>query len=286
MREDFARQGYVFLRGLLPLEEVASLRTRIEATLTGAGWLGDSGLPTALGARAAESLLGGRSIGREIFSLEELHRLVHHPVLLGAVGQLLGGEDVLRHPRPVSRVIFPSAMNDVLPTPPHQDHLGMQGSREACTAWISLGEIAIDDGPLALARGSHLDGLRSYRPLEGARVFPCEDSGLEKRWESAAFAPGDAVIFHSCTVHRAHENCGSSLRLSVDARYQLTSSEICEASLREDADCRWADIYRGWHSSDLAYYWTRGPLLTVPFDPARASAPVGDSYQSAGELKG
>ena len=81
------------------------------------------------------------------------------------------------------------------------------------TVWIPLGECPPALGGLALLPGSHLRGL-----------LPHGEGGIEEElaagWVSAHYRPGDVLIFHGRTVHRALENrVAGALRLSADFRF-------------------------------------------------------------------
>jgi len=274
LRLAMAGHGYVFVRGLVPPDDLAALDAAQRTILLGAGWAsgGPGGRlhPEAAGAAEAATLVSSRPVQRALFSCEALHRVAHHPRLLALLGALLDTSAVLRHPRPVARVAFPQSLGGALPTPPHQDHVGMQGATETYTAWIALESCGREDGALAVAEGSHLGGIRPLRKVAGARVFCCAAEGLEDSWRSADFDPGDVVVFHSHTVHAALANRSGALRRSVDCRYQRAADPVCEVSLREEGDLHWEEVYAGWGSAELERYWEALPLQVVPFDPSLA----------------
>ena len=267
-----AEDGYVLLRGLVAPDDLASANREFAQVLTRNDWADVDGgghlVPLPRGADAARSLAGSRAVQRELLACEPLHRLAHHSALMAVLGELLEVNEVLRHPRPVARVVFPVSANDVLPTPPHQDHVGMQGALATYTAWIAVENCDADSGAIAVAAGSHLGGVRPYHLVPGGRVFSCDASDLADSWRSTDFAPGDVVIFHSLAVHAALPNRSARLRRSLDCRYQRAHEPICEVSVREEGDLPWDALYRGWEGSDLVRYWERFPLNVVPFDPS------------------
>lgn len=65
------------------------------------------------------------------------------------------------------------------------------------------------------------------------------------------------LIFHSMTVHKALPNVTEErLRLSVDYRYQPASEPIVETFLKPQyGQISWEEVYAGWKSRDLQYYW-------------------------------
>ena len=82
-------------------------------------------------------------------------------------------------------------------------------------------------GPLAIARGSHNDGLLDHVEqevysyiLQGRKQvgIPVED--VRQTWLTIDYRPGDALIFHSQAIHRAFPNTSDRIRLSFDTRCQ------------------------------------------------------------------
>ena len=271
LRRRLAEDGYLFLPALLPAEAIAGVHAEFAGTLRAAGWLdagaGDRPGPE-FGVDGGRVAAGEREVVRQLYRGEAFHALGHHPSLRALMEAVLDSEDVLVHPRPGCRVVFPPSPSPLsTPTPAHQDHLGMQGSIQTYTAWMPLAECGREMGPLAVAEGSHHGGLRPYRPQPGSRVAGCDQDELEGTWTSADFAPGDVLVFTSLTVHRALVNRSASLRLSADCRFQRSTDPVCEVSLREIGDLGFDDIYSAWQRDELKYYWRAMELSVVPFDP-------------------
>ncbi len=110
-------------------------------------------------------------------------------------------------------------------------------------------------GGLAIARGSHRDGVRDFTVSNGAGAMEVIDP-LEGSWVSGPLEAGDVLIFHSLTVHKGLPNLTDQLRLSLDNRYQRASEPICERCLVPYAGCgSWDEIYAGWPSDAQPYYW-------------------------------
>ncbi|HTT88438.1 MAG TPA: phytanoyl-CoA dioxygenase family protein, partial [Acidimicrobiales bacterium] len=165
---------------------------------------------------------------QRIQSLECFHRLAYDDRLLSLADELLGGP-VLVHPRKIGRVTFPGSE---YPTPPHQDFPLIQGTADVLTVWLPLAECSVEDGALRVLRRSPRAGLRPPQPAPGVGgVGVTVDRAEERDWASAAYRPGDALVFHSLTVHWAPPNRGERLRLSCDFRYQLATDAVVEGSL-------------------------------------------------------
>jgi ectoine hydroxylase-related dioxygenase (phytanoyl-CoA dioxygenase family) len=279
MRERMAEEGYLLLRGVLSTDSVAQVRSALVDVLCNAG--------VAVRPESAEesfgALLAARpglvvdvhseaGLFRRLYATESLHRLAHCGPVLEVAGSLIGrGKTILVHPRPALRVVLPGTDEHSGATPPHQDHLGMQGTVDTFTVWMPLGNCSRSVGVLSVASGSHKGGERSYMSLAGSRVAGCDVSDLDERWVCADLAPGDIVVFHSLTVHQALANKSSEIRLSVDARYQAAEEAVCAASLGDPPHMTWDEVYDTWTGGghDLQRYWKTLATNVVPFDAGR-----------------
>jgi ectoine hydroxylase-related dioxygenase (phytanoyl-CoA dioxygenase family) len=262
-----ARDGYLFVRGLVPPAEVAAVREDALAVVAEAGWLSAerARADAIANPRAACADPDDRYVPvlRRLYRREALHALKHHPAVVGLFESMLG-EDVLVHPMLIVRNIFPQRPE--LTTPSHQDFPHIQGTAETFAMWLPLSDCPTAMGGLTVAESSHAQGVREFRASSGAGAMEVCDP-LDGRWVGGDFAQGDAVIFHSMTVHRALPNTTDRLRQSIDARYQRLSEPVSEKSLDPYAGTgTWDEIYRGWRREDLQYYWRELPLTFAPFD--------------------
>jgi hypothetical protein len=56
--------------------------------------------------------------------------------------------------------------------------------------------------------------------------------------------------------------------MSMDVRYQLASEPFNPDNANADGQpLAWEDVYAGWASEELKYYWRRMDLTIKPFDP-------------------
>jgi hypothetical protein len=262
------RDGYLFVRGLLPKDEVAAVRRQFLEQAARGGWLrADAPLEAGL-ADPAHACKDPEPRYLETFipmwQLESLHRLKHHPNIVGLFERMFAAP-CLVHPLLVARNIFPQTESFDFTTGAHQDriHIG-GGTSYAC--WVPLGDCPREKGSLIMAEGSHTEGIRDFTIATGA-------GGLETvgdfagQWVGSDFAMGDAVIFIDTIVHKALPNRTAELRQSFDARYQRLSDPIADVSVRTYADmCTWEETYAGWKQDDLKYYWRRPEVRVVPFD--------------------
>jgi ectoine hydroxylase-related dioxygenase (phytanoyl-CoA dioxygenase family) len=141
-------------------------------------------------------------------------------------------DDVLVHPRRIGRITFPA--NERATTPAHQDFFYIRGAVETYSCWIPLGDCPIELGSLAVWPGSHRQGFIEHSVkvpgAVGGSAVPVDES--KAVWHASGFEIGDALFFHSYTIHKALPNkTPDRLRLSTDNRYQRAKDEIAPGSL-------------------------------------------------------
>lgn len=98
-------------------------------------------------------------------------------------------------------------------TPPHQDaYYFMIRPANAVTMWMALEEVDEENGCVRYIKGSHLKGMRPHgRTQTKGFSQGITDYGKEDDVEIAFPAhPGDLLIHHSLTIHRADRNTSES----------------------------------------------------------------------------
>jgi len=267
LAERVQRDGYLFLPGMLPREDVASVQRQIGEIARDAGWLRRDrpvedaiADPTGFCVDPDPTYL---QTLRRINRLEDYHALKHHPALIGLLERMLGGP-ILPHPRVLMRNIFPA--REEYTTKAHQDFPNVQGTTEVFTAWMPLIDCPLEVGPLQIAAGSHTAGVYDFGIAGGAGGIEISDP-LSGRWVCGDFAAGDMLLFHSMTVHKGLPNRSDRLRMSMDVRYQRLSEPFNIDNASPDGQpLSWEEVYAGWRSDALKYYWRRLPLTLQPFD--------------------
>lgn len=286
LRERLAADGYLFFRNVVPVERLAELRDQITRILADQGWIEDGDERMKAIARGRPRREGQPRFFRahdKIVKLEALHSLAHEPHLMEVMRKALG-DSAFPHPLSIVRLIFPDSPE--LSTPPHQDYPNNQGTPNLTAAWMPLADCSVADGSLAVLEGSHRYGVLPLRFHLGAgnrrAVLPEEFSEL--RWVVADFELGDLLLFPSLTVHKAMENHNPErMRLSVDFRYQLEGEALTEGCLKPHFErVSWEDIYAGWESDELKYYWRDKDYVEVPWNPALHELPP-DHFDEAYE---
>ena len=262
------RDGYLFLPGLLPREDVAAVQRQIGEIARDAGWLRrDVPMQDAIADLAGFCVDPDPTYLktlRRINRLEDYHALKHHPVLIDLLERMLGGP-ILPHPRVLMRNIFPA--RDEYTTKAHQDFPNVQGTTEVYTAWMPLIDCPMEVGPLQIAIGSHTNGVYDFGIAGGAGGIEIKDP-LEGTWASGAFAVGDVLLFHSMAVHKGVPNHSNKLRMSMDVRYQLVSEPFNIDNANPDGQpLSWDEVY-----ARLAIRRTE-ILLATPATDAEAIRP-------------
>jgi len=260
-------RGYALIRNLLPKEAVDVAQTEVTRVLSQADWLEAERSPSDRipkpGAACGDPDPTFKRIYQEVFNLEALHALPHQPALR-QVMQMVAGEQVLIHPKPIVRLIFPNC--ERLVTHAHQDYEFMGGDPECYTVWIPLHDCPIEVGPLRILEGSHRHGIQHHE-RENLHVPEIPESALtEESWVGGPVNAGDLLIFHSLTVHAASPNVSDQMRISIDCRFQDAQRTLNPANLvfAGESGKSWDKTYAGWISDDLKYYWKKTSLSLQP----------------------
>ena len=258
--------GYALLRGVLPAADLSRLLGEITQIFHAEGWTLPGSHPLERMANAAAACTDPdpsfKRVKEKVFNLESFHALAHHTALR-EVMVMLAGPQLLIHPKPIGRFIFPNC--ERLVTPAHQDHKAIAGDSESFTAWIPLHDCPAELGPLQILEASHHFGLQSTDPKTGHIPKAAAHGG---DWVGGAINEGDVLIFHSLAVHAASLNTSQQFRISMDCRFQNYGRALNPATLVFPGGERtWEATYADWRSNDLKYYWKRLPLQ---FNPNRS----------------
>jgi hypothetical protein len=205
-----AADGYVFLRGLLPPEQVRAAGERVAAALHAGGWTA-AGSPLLGQAAGPREALADPAYRTAMMSLA-FNALPYLAPLRQTVRCILGPR-AFSYPVKVLRAVAPeSGVKPVRGRYVHCDYPG-SGVQDMLTTWLPLAEVPAALGGLAVRPGGHRDRPRKPRLLTAA----------EPGWATADYRPGDVIIFHCLTPHAALPNTGHQLRLSADFRWQQPS---------------------------------------------------------------
>lgn len=270
LQEEIDSKGYVLIRELLPRHAVQSVLTDVTGILSAQSWLTPESNPLERiprpGATFGDPDPIFKSVYQQVFNLESFHALPHESALRNVM-KMLVGEQVLVHPKPIGRLIFPNC--DRLVVHAHQDYEFMGGDPEFFTVWIPLHDCPVDMGPLRILEGSHRFGVQQHQ-RENLHVpeIPIDDAAGDN-WVGGPVSAGDVLIFHSLTVHAASPNVSDRMRISLDCRFQDAHHALNPSNLvfSGESGKSWEKTYAGWQSDDLQFYWKSIPLT---FNPSKA----------------
>lgn len=250
--ERFKRDGYVFLRRLLPRRAVDDAAADMRRVMVSRGWI--TGSSSEVVAPVPE--IYGRDywdLYSALYALESIHELPFQARLQSVMCRLLG-RDAFVYPRKILRVVGPVTRGGPAKgAEPHRDFTGF-GIRDMLVTWVPYANCGRQAGTLWVKSGSHRD-----RTLDPGR-FDISDPA----WESADYAPGDVVVLHCLTVHATQPNHSDEFRLSVDYRWQSATDPVPTDVLEPDVPERWNDLTRGWTSPK----WISPPQSIVSYEDA------------------
>ena len=277
LRARAEQDGYLFFKHFLPTEPLLELRRQMLEICAERGWLAKGhdlmeGVidADAINRVADDDLRTDVGVSHEAYlavqKLELFHTIPHHPKLLSLYKNLFGKE-AIPHARHIARMI--TCHRSVVPTPPHQDHIYIQGTPKTWTCWFPVGNCSRNMGSLTVLRGSHLNGVVAVRPAKGAGGLASILCPNEIDWVEGDFELGDILTFPSYTVHRAlRSQHRDRIRLSCDIRFQPADEEIHEGSLKPHVEHPWEELYEGWKNPEVQYYWKKNELRLSAWDPS------------------
>ncbi len=255
--QQYQDQGYVWLKGILPRDQVLRFRRRFFETFAETGLL-------APGSDPVDGVYAGtpfqthpnklitevvRWAAYEAFCMAEPIIAFYEDFLEGAV--YLHKRKIIRWTKPL----------EPKTTAPHYDLIYLRGGTErVVTSWIPIGDIPVEMGGLVYLEHSHRWGRRKEQAFKTANSllppeqqinpynknmeidYPIGDdvntlaAQIGGRWLIADYEAGDMVVHDPYFVHTSTVNQDSRnrIRLSTDIRYQRVRDEI---------DVRWQNHY-------------------------------------------
>ena len=225
LQASYERDGYLFFRGVLDRAEVERV----------AGELLEAMRDEDLVEPSADRRQPARWSGRPLDAIDDrpFYEVPYYPKLLDTETTQrfllhVFGEPVFTFRSLTVRYALPADARHI--SLPHQDHFFIRHTAAFRTLWVPLLPIEPAGGALAVACGSHRAGLRRHEEtdvlsyvLKGRRQRGLPLNEVPQPWHTTTYRPGDALLFHSHTLHWALPNESQSVRLSVDVRCQPAS---------------------------------------------------------------
>ncbi len=241
--EDFARDGWLVLRGVLDddmLRKLGAWTEQVDA------WAHNEGP----GLHHFEQTDGGPRIARS----EDV--VPHHPglrgfICTGAIPQWVG--ELLGEPA----VLYKEKINHKRPGgagfAPHQDAPAYRFVDHHISAMVPLDAATPASGGLSFARGHG----RGRMPEQSGRIEPAVADSLD--WQAIDAGPGDVILFDSFAPHRSGTNTTDNPRRAWYITYNAASKGD------------WRDRY---YADKQAEFDAEG----ADFDGARARISVNDDF--------
>lgn len=238
IKENFDRDGFVFLPGFLSTKEMAELNSKLELFIK-------EKVPALAAQHAFYEDKSDSSTLKQLFELhtyDTFFKALLYQRKLKKLAEDILGEEVIAQ----NLEYFNKPARIGKPTPPHQDnYYFMLSPPSAITMWLALEDVDETNGCVRYVRGSHLQGMRPHGKTE---VFGFSQGiinyGREEDIKNElAFpaSPGDLLIHHAMTVHRAdanthHSRSRKALGLVYWGKCAKENMEIKEAYKRIVAD--------------------------------------------------
>jgi phytanoyl-CoA hydroxylase len=238
VKREYDRDGYVALRGFLSAQQVAELKSEIERYKREVApklpateqFYEAKGQPETL--KYLRSLADHDDWFRTLFASEPFVRLAE--LLLD--GPVVGSN--------LSLFNKPPRVGEA--TPAHQDgYYFMLEPMEALTMWLALDVVDTENGCVRYVTGSHRRGMRPHQKTQtlgfsqGISDFGTPDDLATE--VAMAAQPGDLLVHHCMTIHRADPNRSDRTRhalgfvyYSARARTDAAKHEAYQKSLARE----------------------------------------------------
>ncbi|KAE8453909.1 hypothetical protein EG329_007685 [Mollisiaceae sp. DMI_Dod_QoI] len=250
MRARYERDGYLFVKGVLPPEDVINARRQYFEY-----WLPPGKARNAFGLEDHNPEYVKRMV--DVHDAPWYRDFSAHPTIKSFIQRLAGWNDSTLLERSILRPNVP----DGDATPVHYDQIFLRGGPPTTfTAWVPLGSCTVRGGGLLYLEDSVGLGERLEEQFaEAAKDFTEEervsafnalmmeggflerDAGKfgkewERKWLAADYEAGDVVFHHAFIVHASavNEDEEGRIRLATDLRY---------AEKGKPFDERWMKLY-------------------------------------------
>ena len=207
VRENFLRDGYVALNGFLSPDEVAELRSELSRFVR-------DKVPAMPPSHVFYENKEDKSTLKQLQRMFEFDAYFH-TMMFGSRFEA-AAEAVLAGPVAGKNLQYFNKPPGVgQPTPPHQDgYYFMLKPCEAVTMWLALENVDEETGCVRYVRGSHERGMRPHGrtgTLGFSQGITDYGTSEDRADEVPMIAqPGDLLLHHAMTIHRADGNRSTS----------------------------------------------------------------------------
>jgi ectoine hydroxylase-related dioxygenase (phytanoyl-CoA dioxygenase family) len=245
LRARMAEDGYLYLKGVLDRDAVLAARREVFARLAAVGEVrvsGDDAVFTGASRRRELEPDAGR-FWRSVSQGPRL-RAISHGAAVSAVLSAVFGEPARAQDYLFLRPGVRGRATDL-----HYDYPFFARSHDrVCTVWMPIGDVPVDEGPLAVVEGSN-----RYRDLIDPMIGHDISAHPERRAAFGSdaidfaasrgtrlltrdFEAGDIAVFGMYTAHGSLDNHSSAdrVRLSCDVRWQPASMPVDDRYFGDD----------------------------------------------------
>ncbi len=215
IKKDYDRDGYAFIPGFLSIDEINKIKEKVASFIK-------ETVPSM------PSNFVFYEDKNDPSTLKQLQDLQHYDnffanILSGSkfeeiAGALLDDEPIAKNLEYFNKPPFVGK-----PTPAHQDgYYFMLKPNNAITMWLALENADEENGCVHYIKGSHLTGMRPHGRTQTLGFSQTiTDYGDNDYANETSFPaqPGDLLVHHSLTIHRAGGNTSSRSRRALGFIY-------------------------------------------------------------------
>lgn len=215
IKNDYDRDGYVFIKNFLSQEEVEKINTEVQ-----------NFIKTQVPSMPSNFVFyEDKNDSSTLKQLQDIHEYntFFAGVLKGSrfeeIAKLLLEENVIGK----NLEYFNKPPKIGKPTPPHQDgYYFMLNPPQAITMWLALENADEENGCVRYIKGSHKTGMRPHGKTstlgfsQGITDYGDKDFASELAFPAA---PGDLLVHHAMTIHRADGNQSNRSRKALGFIY-------------------------------------------------------------------
>ncbi|MEX2591868.1 MAG: phytanoyl-CoA dioxygenase family protein [Anditalea sp.] len=226
LKEKFDKVGYITLKGFLNDLEIKEITENIERFLT-----------ESINMMPQEYVFyenkADSSTLKQLQHLDQYHpffdQLFHHPKFVGLAEKLLGSPVI-----PKNMQWFNKPPKIGVATPAHQDGFYfMLEPNQALTMWLALDKVDEENGCVRYIPGSHKKKMRPHGESNvlGFSQGIADYNQMDQSHEiPMLLEPGDLMVHHSLTIHRADKNTSGRTRRGLGLIYY---SSLAKENLQE-----------------------------------------------------
>jgi phytanoyl-CoA hydroxylase len=229
-KDAFDRDGFVLIRGFFSPAEVAELKRRFDRFIRDV-------VPTMPATHAFYEEKGKPETLKYASHLEDFDpyfgELMNSDRFKGLAEGLLADEGVPKHVE-----WFNKCARIGKETPPHQDGYYYRiDPNEGTHFWMALDPVDEGNGCIRYVVGSHRKGLREHQRSTATLGFSQKLADYNEADEALAkpmiMQPGDLLVHHTLTIHRADPNTSDRPRRAMAMVYYAARAKPDHQSIAE-----------------------------------------------------